>query len=191
LRRIKKLFIWIAIACVAATVYMVAANLGGPINVDVGGAVVSPGVYELARGSRVYEAIEAAGGFTADADAGSLNRAAALRDGGRVYVPAKEETGSDVPPPDTSPSTSNPSAPQADSTEASEESNDASIARPVNINTADAETLQTLKDIGPVIARRIIDYRNNNGPFEKIEDIKNVEGIGDKTFEKLKDHIRV
>jgi competence protein ComEA len=191
------LFIWIAVACIAATVYAITVNLGGPITVDIAGAVVSPAVYELERGSRVHEAIEAAGGLAEDADAGYLNRAAVLHDGDRLYVPAKEASGSGALPQDTEGSPSDSSegngsgAPPSDSTVSSGGSSDASVSRPVNINTADAGTLQTLQDIGPVIAEKIIDYRNKNGPFTEIEDIKNVDGIGEKTFEKLKNNIRV
>jgi competence protein ComEA len=219
LRKIKKLFIWIAVACVAATVYAITVNLGGPITVDVAGAVVAPSIYELERGSRVYEAIDAAGGFTkdADADADDLNLAAVLYDGDKLYVPAKEagesgaspsdteetppdsaESGeSEVSPPDTEGAPSEAEAPPPDSTESigvspdASGSSDVSDARPVNINTADAETLQTLKGIGPVTAKKIIDYRSKKGPFKKIEDIKKVDGIGEKTFEKLKKYIRV
>jgi competence protein ComEA len=82
----------------------------------------------------------------------------------------------------------------SDATESIGESPVASVAsdaRSVNINTADSEALQTLKDIGPVTAQKIIDYRNKNGSFKKIEDIMKVDGIGEKTFEKLKDHIKV
>jgi competence protein ComEA len=214
LRKIKKLFIWIAIACIAATVYAITANLGGPITVDVAGAVASPAVYELERGSRIHEAIEAAGGFTEEAETGYLNRAAVLHDGDKLYVPTKEANKPEAEPPDAmeSPPDSAESSgsgvsqldtevtpPDAEgvssgATESIGDAPDASVtsdAQPININTANAEALQTLKDIGPVTAQKIIDHRNKNGPFKKIEDIKKVEGIGEKTFEKLKNHIRV
>jgi competence protein ComEA len=211
LRKIKKILIWIAIASVAATVYLITANLGGPIKVDVAGEVAKPDVYEFERGSRVHEAIEKAGGFTENADAGYLNRAAVLHDGDKLYVPTKE-TEPEKTPQDTEESTSDTngqpqdysteSTPDAtgtpsDTTESPSDStaspgiSNEPAAQPENINTADAETLQTLKDIGPITAQKIIDHRNKNGPFKKKEDIKKVEGIGDKTFEKLKDHIRM
>jgi competence protein ComEA len=177
---------------------MVTANQGGPIKVDVAGAVARPDVYELERGSRVHEAIEAAGGFTEDADTGALNRATVLHDGDRLYVPTKEVAGPDASPSDTAAPSPDPAAlppdqagQPSDTTGTTGGSTDAPTGLPVNINTADSETLQTLKNIGPITAQKIIDYRNSNGPFAQIEDIKNVEGIGEKTFEKLKDHIRV
>jgi competence protein ComEA len=176
--------------------------------------VVAPSVYELERGSRVHEAIEAAGGFTEDADTDYLNQAAVLHDGDKLYVPAKEADRSDtspsntngpssdtaVSPSNTAGSSSNKDELPPDSTESIGDSSDtpttsiapdASDTQPVNINTADAETLQTLKDIGPITAQKIIDYRDKNGPYKKIEDIKKVDGIGKKTFENLKGHIRV
>jgi hypothetical protein len=104
LRKIKKLLIWIAIASVAATVYLITANLGGPIEVDVAGEVASPDVYELERGSRVQEAIAMAGGLTENADAGYLNQAAVLHDGDKLYVPTKEAE-PDKTPQDTEGST--------------------------------------------------------------------------------------
>jgi competence protein ComEA len=217
-RKIKKLLIWIAIASVAATVYLITANLGGPIKVDVAGEVAKPDVYELERGSRVQEAIEMAGGLTENADAGYLNRAAVLHDGDKLYVPTKESEPDKTPqdtegstpdtegqqqdysteskpdatgtPSDTTESTPDPNESPGISSEATGISNGPTVES-VNINTADAETLQTLKDIGPVTAQKIIDYRTKNGPFKKKEDIKKVDGIGAKTYEKLKGHIRV
>ncbi|MEE9400883.1 MAG: ComEA family DNA-binding protein [Dehalococcoidia bacterium] len=124
------------------------------IHVYVEGEVVSPGVYMLQDGDRVVDAIEAAGGFTADADQGAVNLAAPLRDGGRVHV---YRIG-DVP-------------------------------QKINLNTAEAWLLQSLPGIGEILAQRIIDYRNEIGPFQQIEDLKKVEGIGAATFEKLKDNI--
>jgi competence protein ComEA len=196
LRKIKKLLIWIAIASVAATVYLITANLGGPIKVDVAGEVANPDVYELERGSRVQEAIAMAGGLTENADAGYLNQAAVLHDGDKLYVPTKEAE-PDKTPQDTEGSTSDTEGtPQDYSTESTPNPNESpgitpgdSITGPININTADAEALQTLKDIGPVTAQKIIDHRTKNGPFQKKEDIKKVEGIGDKTYENLKSHI--
>jgi competence protein ComEA len=204
LRKIKKLLIWIAIASVAATIYLITANLGGPIKVDVAGEVASPDVYELERGSRVQEAIEAAGGLTENADVGYLNQAAVLHDGDKLYVPTKE-TEPEKTPQDTTESTSDTEGQQQDySTESQPDVTESPgissdnpgisnepIAEPVNINTADVETLQTLKDIGPKTAQKIIDYRTKNGPFKKKEDLKKVDGIGEKTYEKLKAHIRV
>ncbi|MCI2061233.1 MAG: helix-hairpin-helix domain-containing protein [Eubacteriaceae bacterium] len=144
--------------------------------VDVSGCVVSPMVVELKKGSRINDAIEAAGGLTKDADISAINRAAKVKDGDKIFVPEK---GSGA-----SASVSNVSD------DKSSGSGGGGIANGrVNINTADSAELQTLTGVGPAIAGRIIAYREQNGNFSKPEDIKNVSGIGDKTYEKMKDDI--
>ena len=141
-----------------------------PILVDVTGAVVQPGVYSLPYGSRVFDAIEAAGGLTEAAVTKPLNLAAFLEDGQKVWVP--QATATPIP--------GIPSAERASGVEVL-----------VNINTASQNQLEELPEIGPVTAQRIIAYRETNGPFLKIEDIQKVEGIGQATFEKIKDLITV
>lgn len=141
--------------------------------VDVGGAVKNPTVVTLNDGSRVEDAIEAAGGLTDDADLTDINRAAFVNDGDKIFVPSKGLDGaiSNVLPPGSG------SGVSADGK--------------VNINTADSQQLQTLTGVGPATADKIISYRESNGRFTAIEDIMKVSGIGDKTYEKLKDSIRV
>ena len=146
-----------------------------PLRVYVSGAVAHPDVYELSYDSIVKDAIEAAGGPTGEADLNRINLARRVHDEEQIYVPQKGEESFPVSPP------SGPSAPSSSSQEGGK----------VNINTATAEKLDTLPGVGPSIAQRIIDYRTTNGPFQSIEDIKNVKGIGDATFEKLKDKITV
>jgi len=142
------------------------------IFVDVGGAVETPKVVELKAGSRVQDAIALAGGLKATADITNLNRAAFLEDGEKLYIPAIGEVVAD---------TGSPVSSQGGS----------AVSSKVNLNTATSEELQTLNGVGPSIAGKIIDYRKSNGYFKTIEELKNVKGIGDKTFEKLKEHIRV
>lgn len=142
------------------------------IMVDIGGEVMSPMVAELEEGSRVEDAIKAAGGVTENADLTDINRAAFLEDGDKILIPSKlSQSGEDDSSSDTDKAYS-----YADNK--------------VNINTADSTELQTLNGIGPVTAEKIIEYRTEQGMFKSIEDIKNVSGIGDKTFEKFKDDIR-
>jgi len=140
-----------------------------PLCVYVSGAVVRPDVYELPYDSIVKDAIEAAGGPTGEADLNRINLARRVHDEEQIYVPQKGEESLPVSPP--SPSSQG--------------------GGKVNINTATTEELSTLPGIGPTKAQSIIDYRTTNGPFQSIEDIKNVRGIGDATFEKLKDRITV
>ncbi|MDR0518952.1 MAG: helix-hairpin-helix domain-containing protein [Clostridiales Family XIII bacterium] len=176
-----------------------AVDAQGPIFVDVAGAVKLPDVYELGAGSRVNEAIAAAGGLTEAADTRYLNRAVALNDGDRIYVPTKKEVESGEPIPASagmdagaqgSPTAANGSG-TANNAGASGTANNAAADSKVNINTADSAALQTLNGVGPATAQKIMDYRAQHGNFAKIEDIKNVSGIGEKTFEKLRDYITV
>jgi competence protein ComEA len=146
-----------------------------PLCVYVSGAVTYPDVYELASDSIVKDAIEAAGGPTDEADLNRINLARRVHDEEQIYVPRKGEESPPVSPP--SDSLLLPSSSQE--------------GGKVNINTATAEELDALPGIGPSIAQRIIDYRTTNGPFRSIEEIKNVKGIGDITFEKLRDKIKV
>lgn len=146
------------------------------IMVDVAGAVVRPSVVELTEGSRVFEAIEKAGGLTVEADMSVTNQAEVLIDGQKVYIPTKQEV------------LENRKGSSASDFSYHE---DLGRSRLININTADSETLQQLSGVGPATADKIINYRNENGKFRSIEDIKNVNGIGDKTFEKFKSKITV
>lgn len=140
------------------------------IQVHVAGEVNKPGVYKLDAGSRIMDAVNAAGGFTSKADQNSLNLAKVLEDGEQILINSTEPA-------------SNPST--------SDSNSSSSNNGKVNINTADLATLQTLSGVGPSTAQKIIDYRNANGKFKTIEDLKKVSGIGEKTFEKFKDKICV
>lgn len=156
------------------------AETKGRIIVDVGGAVKEPQVVELEEDSRVGDAISAAGGLKDNADPAGINQAAFLTDGEKVYIPVKGET---------APLISGIAEQQGLSAGSAAVAGAASSK--VNLNTATSEELQTLNGVGPATAEKILDYRNANGGFKKIEDLKNVSGIGDKTFEKLKEQIMV
>ena len=149
----------------------------GMIYVDVGGAVKTPMLAELPDGSRVDDAIKAAGGLKQEADMTSINRAEFLEDGQKVFIPSfpLDEDGNII---------ENASGGTADA-------GSAAVSGKVNINTADSTALQTLSGVGPATAQKIIDYRESNGRFSSVEDIKNVSGIGEKTYEKLKDSITI
>lgn len=144
-----------------------------PIVVDVSGAVAQPGVYQMPVGSRVEDAIAAAGGLLPEAYAETLNMAAPLSDGSKVLVPIWDEQS--LSPADGQASTGGA----------------AQIGFPVNINTASLESLMTLPGIGEVKAHAIIDYRVQHGPFTSPEDIQNVHGIGPATYENLEDLITI
>lgn len=140
-------------------------NSGGQLFVHILGAVERPGLYGLREGDRAVDAIAAAGGFAAAADQAQLNLARFLVDGEQIYVPALGEV------PAAAPGTT--------------------AGGKVNLNTADGPTLETLPRVGPAMADRIIAFRDANGNFATIDDLRNVTGIGDKTFEGLKDLVTV
>ncbi len=147
--------------------------------VYVCGAVKTPGVYELFSGDRINSAVEAAGGFTEDADTTYVNLAAPLSDGIKLKIPTVSETASGAAQ----------EMPDFDVSETFETSvKDNSL---ININSATKEQLMSLPGIGESIAGRIIDYREKNGKFKKIEDIMNITGIKEKLFSKIKDSITV
>ena len=137
------------------------------LTVYVCGAVADPGVYELPLESRVYEAVRLAGGMTAKAAQTAVNQAELLVDGQMIEIPTEEEM-------------------QAHAVAAKEQTDGR-----VNINTAGMEELKTLPGIGDSKARSIIAYREKNGAFAAIEDIKKIEGIKDGVFAKLADCIKV
>ena len=149
-------------------------NPGAKMYVDISGAVVNPGVYEVDSQTRLFQVIEMAGGLTENADVNSLNRAEIVCDGQKIIVGILGE----------------PSAAASDST-GSQSAQSGITNGKVNLNLAGSATLQTIPGIGPSKAERIIDYRNTNGRFRKIEDIMNITGIGEKTFESIKDYITV
>ena len=154
-----------------------------PLCVYVCGHVMSPGVYQLAEGSRVCDAISAAGGPSDDADAQMLNQAEAVTDGMRIYVPSETETkGMDR-------SDQAGSGYLNGSTEAGEKGG--SRSGKINLNTATKEQLMTLSGIGESKAQSILDYRQENGTFSKTEDIMNIPGIKQGVYDKIKDHISV
>ncbi len=147
-----------------------------PLRVYVSGAVRHPDVYVLPPGSLVRDALEMAGGPTAEADLEAINLALQLADQMQVHVPRGGE------------STFVPLA-RRDRPASSQSSSQKT--RLVNINTASVEELQTLPRIGPTIAQRIVAYREENGPFERPKDLMKVKGIGQATFEALRDQITV
>ena len=140
------------------------------ICVDVKGAVNRPGIYYLSRGSRVQEAILAAGGQNQQADLKTVNLAKELQDQQMVYVPVQGE--------------------QVPTVGGGGESSDTNQGK-VNINTANKEELQKLDGIGDKKADKIIEYRQQHGQFKSADDLKNVNGFGDKTVARLKDQIAV
>ncbi len=150
--------------------------------VFVCGAVTNPGVYYLEDGSRLMEAVDAAGGFTEDADVTYVNLAAEVVDGMKLKIPTITDSFGE----NTS------EVIESFDLEVDSSNNSQSLgARLVNINTASKDELKTLPGIGDGIADRIIKYRTDNGKFSSIEDIMKISGIKDKLYGKIKDLITV
>ena len=143
--------------------------------VHVAGAVVRPGVVEIPPGSRVIDAIDAAGGATRDADVAQLSLATKAVDGARVYVPKR---GEQVPVPNDG-ATGTGTATGAEPT------------GPINLNTASQAQLETLPGIGPSLAKEIIATRERLGAFASVDDLRRVHGIGDRRFEQLQPLVSV
>ena len=138
------------------------------VTVYVSGEVRKPGLFKLREGQRVADAVNEAGGVIETADIDRVNMAALLEDGMQIRVPEQQATGRN--------------APAASGKNAEGQ---------ININTANEKELQTLPGIGPAMSARIIEYREANGDFKKIEDIKKVRGIGNAKFEKIKDKVTI
>jgi len=149
-------------------------NTPPPLIVDVEGAVMRPGTYALPHGSRVDDAIAAAGGFARHALTEAVNRAARVQDGMWIYVPFAGTPTPQFVTPTTVPldKAVSPSA-------------------RVNINTATAEELEALPRIGPTLAQRIVDYRTEHGPFQRVDDLIQVKGIGTALLEILRPYVTV
>ena len=166
------------------------------IVVHISGAVNIEGIVELEAGSRIANAIEKAGGVKENADMTDINLAYPLEDGMKIHIPTKEETEANKNNENmidesyvTSSSGGVSSKEDTNSTQGSSKSTTSN--EKVNINTATQEELDTLPGIGPSIASKIIDYREQNGKFNSIEEIKEVSGIGDAKYEKIKDSITI
>lgn len=156
--------------------------------VDVAGAVTRPGPVQVRAGARVVDAIRAAGGPSADADFERVDRAAPLHDGERVYVPRRGQTevpavvGADGPGPGGG-ATPGGGVGQPDGADAS--------TAVVDLNSANADSLETLPGVGPATAQAILDYRQERGRFTSVDDLLDVKGIGPAKFAAIKAHVTV
>lgn len=153
-----------AAAALPAPTAVRAGHGGGPILVDVSGKVRDPGVRRLPSGSRVEDALAAAGGVRPGTDTTGLNRARVLMDGEQVLV------GAPAPPPPTG--------------------RGGPASGPLSLGTATAEQLDGLPGVGPVLAQHIVDFRTVRGGFRSVEDLRQVNGIGERRFADLRELVR-
>ena len=144
------------------------------IYVDIKGAVKVPGIYQLKNQQRIWDALALAGGVSEDADTAQVNYAQKVKDQMIIYVPKKGEAVAQ------SLETLQESAPAQQNQE-----------EKINLNTATEAELQTISGIGAKKAQEIIRFRDEQGPFKTVEELKNVPGIGEKTVERLKDMLTV
>ncbi|MEU1450943.1 ComEA family DNA-binding protein [Streptomyces avermitilis] len=151
-----------------------AAGAGAVIVVDVSGKVRNPGIQRLPAGSRVADALRAAGGVPPGTNMQGLNRARLLADGEQVVV--------GVPAPAPDPGTA--------ATATGGSGAGATPSAPVSLNTATADQLDTLPGVGPVLAQHIIDYRTQHGGFRSVDELREVNGIGDRRFADLQNLVR-
>ena len=176
------------------------------ILIHVSGAVNKEGIVELKINSRIADAIEQAGGFREDASTEDINLAYKLEDGMKIYIPTKQEKEQQKQQQNQEQGQTQEEQQKGDNTEnyvttssgifADEQNSNANQEQnsqnsKVNINTATQTQLETLPGIGPATATKILEYRKEKGKFNSIEDIKEVSGIGDAKFEKIKDYITV
>ncbi len=143
----------------APPIRIIEAPTTSELAVQVDGAVARPGIYRLVSGARVADALAAAGGVSADADLGAMNRVRRVRDGEHIVVPRAAAPGSI--------SASGPLA-------------------TLDLNSATAEALESLPGVGPVVARRIVEYRSSHGGFRRVEDLLQVKGVGPRLLERLR-----
>ena len=141
------------------------------VTVDVAGAVKVPGVYTLPANSRVLDAIKAAGDKLKGADVSDINLARIVKDGEQIYIYPPSKSGSAI--------------------RISPQRAKAKATGPIALNRASAKELESLDGIGPVLAARIIAYRNQNGPFLSIDDLMKVSGIGTVKFAQFKEKLRI
>lgn len=159
-------------------------QISNRVTIDISGAVIKSGVYEMEEGSRVIDVLGVCGGLSAEADRdwveANINKARLVRDGEKIYIPKVSETLGIL---------------QFSNTNLQNNRETGEIlgnqTRLININKATIEELDKLPGVGPAIAGKIIDYRKDNNGFVSIEEIKLVSGIGDKMFENIKDLIIV
>lgn len=154
------------------------------IVVHITGAVNKEGIVELQTGARITDAIEKAGGAKENADIKNINLATVLEDGMKVHIPTIEETQANS----ENINVENNASSQIN-TGTKEVASNTKTQGKININTATEEELDTLPGIGPSTAAKIIEYRKENGKFKNIEEIKEVSGIGDAKYEKIKELI--
>lgn len=162
------------------------------IYVYVTGAVKKPGVYKFPEGSRIFEVVEAAGGFTSKADISALNLAETFSDAQHIHIPVKGERPRTITNANANSETyTHITVQPAESKSSKSNAKSSGNTGLVDVNNASENELQRLKGVGPAIAKRIYEYRQKNGKFKSVEDLIKVRGIGPAKLEKMRSQILI
>lgn len=184
-----------SVSSVAASTSSAAFAANAEVVCDISGAVKHQGVYRLKNGARLEDLIEKAGGLTKDAQLQAINRSQLLKDQDKIYIPGKGDKAEAAQTANSAAASAPASSPSA-SASSSSSSVSSSTSRAasgdlINLNTATASDLQKLNGIGEKKAEQIIAYRQEKGSFKSIDELKEVSGIGDKTFAAIKDQLTI
>lgn len=181
-----------SVSSVAASASSAASAANAEVVCDISGAVKHQGVYRLKNGARLEDLIEEAGGLTKDAQLKAINRSQLLKDQDKIYIPGKgDKVGAAQTANSAAASTPVSSSASSSSSSVSSSTSGAASGDLINLNTATASDLQKLNGIGEKKAEQIIAYRQEKGSFKSIDELKEVSGIGDKTFAAIKDQLTI
>lgn len=186
-----------SVSSVAASTSSAASAANAEVVCDISGAVKHQGVYRLKNGARLEDLIEKAGGLTKDAQLQAINRSQLLKDQDKIYIPGKGDKAEAAQTANSAAASAPASSPSASSSSSSSSSSVSSSTSGaasgdlINLNTATASDLQKLNGIGEKKAEQIIAYRQEKGSFKSIDELKEVSGIGDKTFAAIKDQLTI
>ncbi|MCD5491460.1 helix-hairpin-helix domain-containing protein [Lactobacillus delbrueckii] len=180
-----------SVSSVAASASSAASAANAEVVCDISGAVKHQGVYRLKNGARLEDLIEKAGGLTKDAQLQAINRSQLLKDQDKIYIPGKGDKMEAAQTANSAAASAPASSPSASASSVSSSTSGAASGDLINLNTATASDLQKLNGIGEKKAEQIIAYRQEKGAFKSIDELKEVSGIGDKTFAAIKDQLTI
>ncbi|GHN31228.1 competence protein ComEA [Lactobacillus delbrueckii] len=180
-----------SVAASASSAASAASAANAEVVCDISGAVKHQGVYRLKNGARLEDLIEKAGGLTKDAQLQAINRSQLLKDQDKIYIPGKGDKMEAAQTANSAAASAPASSPSASASSVSSSTSGAASGDLINLNTATASDLQKLNGIGEKKAEQIIAYRQEKGSFKSIDELKEVSGIGDKTFAAIKDQLTI
>lgn len=180
-----------SVSSVAASSSSASSVASAEVVCDISGAVKHQGVYRLKNGARLEDLIKKAGGLTKDAQLKAINRSQLLKDQDKIYIPGKGDKVEAAQTANSAAASAPAASTSASSSSVSSSTSGAASGDLINLNTATAADLQKLNGIGEKKAEQIIAYRQEKGSFKSIDELKEVSGIGDKTFAAIKDQLTI